>query len=120
MDMPSSDSPKYQFTVPPALQKREGGLEIKTITIRELSPDDELQATQRAKGDAIRLAFELALQSLCQVNGTAVSLVDGTSERMWRAIGPQLRNLVVSAYSSQFMATQDDAALFLSSRKLST
>lgn len=117
IDIKPSARTVYTYDVPPLLQKTSKGVIVKTIGVAELQPLDEIEATKRARGDAARLAFELALQSLATVNGTPVSLGDGSAETAWTSLGPKLRNLVMSAYAENNQAGQNDLVGFLASRK---
>ena len=110
----------HVFDVPETLQKTSRGLVITNIGVAELTPMDEQSAAQRARGDGHRLAFELALASLASVNGRAVSLANGSAEEAWTAMGPKLRNLVMTAFGELNGAGQEAAASFLKSGKLAS
>jgi hypothetical protein len=104
----------YEYDVPASI----GGDEIKTVGVVELTAEEELQATRRARGDSIRLAFELAKTSLHEVNGERLNHSDGTADRQWNAMPPKLRNLVLQAYSELHSPEDDAAVLFKASRKI--
>ena len=106
-----------EFEIPANLQKTSRGLVVTTIGVAELTPLDEIESAKRARGDTSRLAFELALQSLATVNGKPVSLGDGSAEGAWLAMGPKLRNLVMTAYGELNSAGNADVTGFLKSRK---
>lgn len=104
----------YEYDVPASI----GGEEIKSVGVVELSAEEELQATRRARGDAIRLAFELAKTSLHEVNGVKLNHADGSADKTWNDMPPKLRNLVLQAYT-ELHSPEDDAALvFKASRKI--
>lgn len=120
--MGESNSPVFTYDVPASMQKRatdDGVITITSISIRELAPVDEMAATTRARGDAIRLAFELAFESFVGINGKVLSNINGEKERMWRYLGSALRNLVTTGYAQQFMASPEESSAFLQSRKVS-
>jgi len=89
---------------------------IKEIGLRELTPDDEMMAAQRSRNNNYRTAHELSKACLAQVNGTNVSLADGSSDAVWNAMPPKLRTLVVTAYTEIHVPSEDDAAVFTKSR----
>ncbi len=105
------------YDVPARLQKTARGLVVTTIGIAELTPMDEIEAAKRSRGDTTRLAFELAMQCFAEVNGKPISLGDGGVETAWLAVGPKIRNLVMSAYSELNQAGGTDVQDFLGSRK---
>lgn len=91
---------------------------VRNVSVFELTVGEELMATRRAGGDSIRLAWELAHQSLAAVNGAAVSLVDGSSDKAWQALHPKLRQFVVTAYAKVHTPTEDQTRRFLQSRRI--
>jgi len=91
---------------------------IRSVGLVELTTEEELMAAKRAHGDPMRLAYELAKQSLVEVNGSQVSLGDGTSDKAWGAMGPMVRNLVLTAYAELHAAPEEATKLFLRSRKV--
>lgn len=107
----------FTYAIPADLQKTSRGVVVTTIGVAELTPLDEIEAAKRSRGDTTRLAFELAMQSFAEVNGKAVSLSDGSAESNWTAIGPKLRNLVMTAYSEVNQAGGEAVVGFLASRK---
>lgn len=111
---PSRDRITHTYTVPHRLAQ--GGA-FESIGLVELNAEQEIFATKRAKGDPVRLAWELAKECLVQVNGKAVSEADGSRDSAWEGMGPKLRNLVLSAYNDLHAPEDADAASFLGSRK---
>lgn len=92
------------------------GDDITSVGLVELTAAEELSATKRAKGDMFRTAYELAKQSLVQVNGEAVRSSDATVDAAWERMNPKVRNLVLSAYQEIHTPGEDDAANFLKTR----
>lgn len=72
---------------------------VQKVGLVELTAQEELQATKRSHGDSMRLAYELAKQSLVEVNDQKVSLADGSADEMWNKMSPKVRNLVLTAYA---------------------
>lgn len=116
MDLRSPTSPRsvYLYTVPAPLQS----YGIAEIGIIELKAGEELMATKRAQQDPMRLAFELAKESLRSVDGKPVSTSDGTSDAIWETMHPKIRNLIVSAYGDVHQPRNSELADFLTSRQV--
>lgn len=102
-DMPEADSPTFGV--------------IKTIGLKMLTPLEEKTAARRANGDQIRLAYELAFESLAEINGKVLKTSDGSADKAWGEMHAKVRNLVMLAYSE--LAAPDEAisTSFLKSRK---
>lgn len=115
MPSPPKTAPRarYTYKFPQGIKKQTG---IESVTIIELTAQEELMATKRANNDPIRLAFEMALQCLVAVNGREVSLVDGSADKIWETMHPQARQLVMRAYDQTHNIQKDDAKDFLESR----
>ena len=112
----------HEFDVPEAVIKA-AGRDVTSIGIHELMPDEELQAVRRAKeaglGGQIQLAGELAKASIASINGKPVSLADGSTDRTWKRMHPQVRQLVVTAYASVHAPPEGAVEDFLASRRSS-
>ena len=105
--------PVYRYDVPRKLAKISG---IEKVGLVQLTPDEELMGTKRARNDQARLAFEWAKQSLVEVNGKPVSLADGTSDKAWNDMHPKVRGLVVVAYGELHTPEEDEITDFLGSQ----
>jgi hypothetical protein len=103
----------YTFEIPAKLQPECSG--VKTISLKELTSQDELMATKRANGDAFALAFELAKQALVAVDGQTVNVFDHTIDVAFGKLGPKGRSLVLSAYSKIHSPKSEDVDSFLGS-----
>lgn len=108
--------PIHEFTLPPQIAKECG---LKMIGLIELNSGEEMNATRRARNEPIRLAMELPLESLRRADSTVLSMADGTAEKVWEALGPKGRGLVIMAYGE--LHTPDERLLndFMKSRKVS-
>ena len=87
--------------------------EVRSVSVTELTAEEELMATRRAGTDAFKVAYELAKQSLVAVNGEKVSLADGTSDKVWVAMHPKARALTIIAYNAVHQPADNDVADFL-------
>lgn len=105
----------YLFDVPKALSDAVG---VSQVGMVELTAEEELMATKRAQGDAFRLAYELAKESLRSIDGRAVGAADGTADVAWSKMGAKLRQLVMSAYNLLHSPKQEEQAGFLASRQV--
>jgi len=72
-------------------------------------------ATQRARNDVMRLAFEMARQCVAQVNGKPINTGDGMLDIFWERCHPSLRTIIVSAYTKLNQPSQKDLDAFLQS-----
>jgi hypothetical protein len=109
--MPEIKRVKYTYELPPTLA-RHG---VQSVTLVELTPGDEIMATKRCGQDALQLTFQLALACLVAVNGQPVSLADGTADAAWGKMKPQVRQLVMQAYSKLHNPERSEADSFLAS-----
>lgn len=106
-----------------------------------LTAQEEIDATRRSRGDAIRLGFELpkaCLRVVYPMNAEAqagtdeqpgterelgrpkrVGHEDGSLEEAWEKIGPKGRQLIMTAYADLHTPSDGGAASFLKSRRTS-
>lgn len=103
--------PVHTFDVPPSL-----GEEIKKLGLVKLEPAEELMASKRSGSDAMRFAYELAKQSLVEIDGKPVGVADGSVDTAFTSMGPKLRQLVTLAYTKLHAATDEETKDFLSSQ----
>lgn len=106
----------YEYDVPESLQQV-GNKIVKTISIKELTPEEELRASRRAGQDAAALANELWRESIAEINGTTVSLADGSTDSYANKFSSALRQLIMTAYSDIHNPKEVDAKVFLKSRR---
>lgn len=129
---PSSDRRAlYRYKIPPGLRTYAG--DVVELGFVEINSDEEIMAAKRTGNTAIRLAYELALESLREVGLKGppgadgkpsiarhpICTADGTSDRAWRQLHPKLRTLCVTAYNELHNPKEDDTAAFLESREVS-
>jgi hypothetical protein len=108
----------YWFDIPQSIQMALG---IEKVGMIELTSGEELMATKRCQQDPIRLAFELAKESVRFVNDDAVNTGDGSADAFWSRRGQgmsKLRQLVLGAYGSIHNPIQDEVQAFLKSRRM--
>jgi len=100
--------PIYVYPIPKSLANG-----TTSIGLVELTASEELMATKRAGQDAFKLAYELAKQSLVEVNEQPVGLADGSVDKAFNEMGAKLRNLVLTAYAKLHAPNEEDSADFL-------
>jgi len=106
--------PVISFTLPAKVASEAG---FTTVGLVELTAGEELMATKRCGNDPIRLAFELAKESLRVLDGRRVSTGDGTADQAWEKMHPRARNLIVRAFGEVHNPSMDDVVGFLASRQ---
>lgn len=105
--------PVYEYDIPEKL-----GGDVRSIGLVELLANEELMAVKRSGGDSFKLAYELAKQSIAEVNGQKISLADGAVDSLFNNMGSQVRNLVLQAYAQIHAPAEDVSSDFLQSRKV--
>lgn len=110
----SKDRPLHIFTIPDALHQ----YGVKEIGLVELTLDEEMRATQRARGDAIKLASEYCKECLRMVDGQQVKAGDGSADRAMSAMHPKIRQLLLRGYAQLHQTKQDEDASFLQSHEV--
>lgn len=104
--------PIYKFEIPDRIAKESG---VNEIGLVELTANEQMMAANRARANVARLALELPMQSIVAANGKKVSTADGTVEKIWDALGPKGRELVVTAYGRLHTPEDTEVEDFLAS-----
>lgn len=99
----------------PSIVQRDSG--YKTISVKQLSSADELVAADRCRGNAIRLATELAKAALCAVDGSTLQFGDGSVDVAWEKLGQRGRQLVLTALNNNTTMDDGDVTNFLQSKR---
>lgn len=97
--------------------------EIRTIGMKLLTPLEEKTAVGRARGDQLRMGYELseaAVAFVIDASGQThrVQLHDGTTNMLFAQLHPKIRTLVVQAYSEDAVPTPKAGSDFLKSRRI--
>lgn len=106
--------PIYVYDVPAECEDAE----VKSVGLVQLTTGEELMAAKRAHGDNYRLAYELAKQSVVEVNGEKVGIGDGTVDAAWSKMSPATRNLVLGEYARLHAPPEGAEEAFRKSRKV--
>ncbi len=107
----------FRYTLPAHIQKETG---VATLTLVQLTAEEEIMATNRARNDQIRLAWELVKESVYAVNDQRTTSADGSIDKAWAGLHPRVRNLLMNAFNDLHNPTKEDAASFLGSRQVMT
>jgi hypothetical protein len=108
---PANNREIHTFTIPPPLQNG-----IKTVGLVELTAEEELNATKRAQGDGLRLAYEMTKISLVEIDGKTLVRSEGDTDAAFERMHPKVRSLVVSAFNSLHAPDDKETLDFLKSR----
>lgn len=104
----------HRFKVPASIPG-----EVREIGLVELTAEDELRVEQRCKGASDKRAAELVKSAICEVNGKAVSVMDGSVHNVWNELPAKVRTLVNSAWLRLHMASDEELEGFFASRTTS-
>ena len=111
---PKPARPMFRFTIPVKLQ----GQGVTEVGLVQLTSNEELQATKRAVNDTHRLAYELAKESLREVDGNPVGAADGSIDAVWKDMHPKIRTLIMTAYGELHAPEKDEIDSFLQSQRV--
>lgn len=105
----------YEYDVPESMRN---DVVRQSIGMQKLRGNDEVEATKRAHGDSVRLAFELVKMSLVEVDGARLKRGEGEDETVWNNMEPMLRQLLLAAYAELHTPEDDVTANFLKARRV--
>ncbi len=114
----------YVFDIPEEM--REAGTNkcfgtaeaVVSVSLKLLLPNEERMVGKRCGDDKFRLAYELAKESMVEVNDQPVSTAEGTADEWWSKFHPQIRQLVMTAYAELNTPPDGAAQDFLESRRV--
>jgi hypothetical protein len=95
---------------------------LQFIGLKRLTPLEEKTAVSKARGDSMRIAYELSEAALGYVINTEgvqtkVHLHDGTTNTLLAQMHPKIRALVMEAYGEIAAPARKASASFIKSRK---
>lgn len=108
----------YEYTLPEELQALDDTYVKKSIGLVKLEMSEEIAAGENAKGNQARLAYRMARFALWEVDGRRVSKGDGEDESILEHTDPQIREMILIAYTDMNTAEEAVAKKFLASRKI--
>src|SRR5687767_14409014 len=84
----------YEYTLPPELAGQDDFIKT-SIGLQKLEMDEEVQATERAKCNAARLAYGMARAALVEVDGRRVNKAEAEDEKILQHCDPAIRELIL-------------------------
>lgn len=112
-----SDRPVAIYDVPEAERFMFDEIPVVSMGFVELTPREELMALKRANGSAEAAAYESAKACIVEVNEKPIDKTNGDVDRLWQAMGPRGRQLVIMAYGELHQPSQATQVGFLKSRR---
>lgn len=104
----------YEFDIPEDLRCDDIQ---STIGLVKLNGREEKAATKRSKGDSSQLAYELVKMSMREVDGRLINRGQHEEEKIWNAMDPKLRNLILAAYADLHTPEEDETENFIKGRR---
>lgn len=98
---------------------------IRVVYLQRLSPRQEKHVLASLKGDGSQIVVEMSRRSLVQVKSLVgdreevfrVAEHDGSSDALWAQIDPRIRLLVMKAYQTASVPSDEAVDDFLASRR---
>jgi hypothetical protein len=112
---PENRARLYTFKVPQAC--RIGPSDPEQLTIRELTSDQQIEASRLGQGNQLKAGFELAKAALYAVDGKVVNHGDFESEIYWQRFSSKVRQLASIAFANVHNTSNEEDADFLRSRQ---
>jgi hypothetical protein len=104
----------YRFKIPEVYHT----YGVKEVGLVELTASEEIMAVKRAGTSQAQLAYELAKESLREVDGKPIATMDGTADVAFEKVHPKVRTLICTAYGSLHNPGDNETKDFLMSREL--
>lgn len=104
----------FEFEIPESLRCEDIA---ETVGLVKLNGREEKAASKRARGDSTSLAYELVKQSLWEIDGRKLNRAQHEDEKVWNAMDPILRNLMLSAYAELHTPEDDVTESFIKGRR---
>jgi hypothetical protein len=121
--------PRHTFTLPE--EKRdpktgellmEGVRELetdpKTVTLRQLTCEEEQQALQAAKARGVDFSYDGAMRAVVAADGKAITWDNDGKEQFFRSLSAKARDLVVIAFQHISLPKREAVSAFLASEKV--
>lgn len=104
------------YTIPEGF--RDSTKRPETVSIRQLTSDEELQASKLGRFDVLRSQYEAAKLMIVAIDGKPVSLADGTVDVFWERSDPRVRALLIEAYNRMSSPTRGEQDTFFKSARI--
>jgi hypothetical protein len=103
----------HVYKVPSKLVPEVG---VSSVGLSTLTTGEELMVFKLAgRGDAAKLASEMAKACIAEVDGRPMSTTDGSADSFWSSCHPKLRQLILTAYGNLHSPEAEETEDFLSS-----
>ena len=127
--------PKHTFTIPDDVfePSKDGGLQVlvskgvrefatdpTTVTLRQLTYAEELQALQAAETRKTSYQYEGALRSVVSADGREITWTNNEKETFFAGLSQQVRELILRGFSKIALPTVKATADFLASEKVTS
>ena len=121
--------PKHTFTIPDDVRDEKGNLVQKgvqelptdptTVTLRQLTYAEELQALQASETRKTPYQYEGALRAIVAADGKEITWTNNEKETFFSGLSQACRELVLRGFSSIALPTVGATNAFLASEKVS-
>lgn len=108
----------FTFTLPQELQELDDPYIKKSVGLVKLAMKEEIAAGDNIKGNPTRLAYRMARLALVEVDGRRLNKAEAEDESILEHTDPQIRELVLLAYTDMSSVPEDQGKKFLASRKM--
>lgn len=123
--------PRHTFTLPEEkrdpktgelLQEgvRELDTDPKTVTLRQLTFEEEQQALRSARERNVDFSYDGAMRSVVAADGKPVTWDNDGKEQFFRSLSAKARDLVVTAFQHISLPKREAVTAFLASEKRET
>jgi hypothetical protein len=106
----ATSRPVYSYKFKKDIADKTG---INSIGLVELTMDEMLLVLNRCGNNSLRFLYEAPLESIRKANGQKITTVDGSSDRIWNALGEKGRQYVIGAYGKIHTPDASDMKDFL-------
>lgn len=109
--------PVYEYELPEELRDKDEYVK-RSIGLCKLMMSEEIAATERAAGNQARLAYTFVRFALAEIDGRKINKGEAEDETILERCDPQIRELMLTAYTDMSTASGTDTKKFLGSRKV--
>lgn len=90
----------------------------KTVGMRLLTCDEELQASKLGGFDVVKTRYEATKLAICEIDGQSVHNGEGVLDSFFERGGPKMRRLLVDGYSRMSAPSQEEQEAFFGGEKV--
>ena len=108
--------PRHTYTLPETTRELES--DPSTVTLRQLTIEEEQAALAAAKAKNVDFSYEGAMRSLVAADGKPLTWTGDEVERFFRGLSNKVRDCVVQAFQRLAIPTRKESEDFLASEKI--